>query len=301
MFNRLASSLKNSSARRVLAAGAFAGASALSVSSIAFADPDYKQVRIAIDEILDGDQNMGPTLVRLAWHASGTYSKYENNGGSDGATMRFNPEASWGANKGLSKARDALEPVKQRFPDISYADLWTLAGVAAIEYMGGPEIQWRPGRTDKPDGKETVPDGRLPDASQGPQHIRDIFYRMGFDDREIVALVGAHCLGRCHRENSGYEGPWTRAPTTFSNLYFKELLENKWTQKQWSGPFQYEDPSKELMMLPGDMALVEDPSFKKYVELYAKDENAFFKDFASAFQKLEEAGVKKFTKTGWFF
>jgi len=41
--------------------------------------------------------------------------------------------------------------------------------------------------------------GRLPDASQGAQHLRDVFYRMGFDDEAIVALSGAHTLGRCHQ------------------------------------------------------------------------------------------------------
>jgi catalase (peroxidase I) len=36
---------------------------------------------------------------------------------------------------------------------------------------------------------------------------------MGFDDREIVALIGAHSLGRCHRDRSGFEGPWTNGVT----------------------------------------------------------------------------------------
>ena len=76
-----------------------------------------------------------PTLVRLAWHAAGTYSKADNTGGSNGATMRFPAESEWGANAGLKKARDFLEQFKT--PDITYADLWTLAGVAAIEAMGG--------------------------------------------------------------------------------------------------------------------------------------------------------------------
>ena len=34
---------------------------------------------------------------------------------------------------------------------------------------------------------------------------------MGFNDREIVALLGAHALGRCHTDRSGYWGPWTFA------------------------------------------------------------------------------------------
>jgi len=114
---------------------------------------------------------------------------------------------------------------------------------------------------------------------------------MGFDDREMVALVGAHTLGRCHTDRSGYSGPWTNAPTTFSNLYFQELVNNKWRKKRWNGPLQYEDKSGQLMMLPGDMALLWDRKFKQYVDLYAKDEETFFKDFAAAFSKLMELGV----------
>ncbi len=44
--------------------------------------------------------------------------------------------------------------------------------------MGGPTIPWRPGRSDAIDGAACPPDGRLPDASKGAAHIRDIFYRM---------------------------------------------------------------------------------------------------------------------------
>lgn len=57
--------------------------------------------------------------------------------------MRFKGEANHGANAGLGVARDALEPIKQKFPAISYSDLWTLAGVYAIEYMGGPAVRFQ--------------------------------------------------------------------------------------------------------------------------------------------------------------
>jgi hypothetical protein len=75
--------------------------------------------------------------VRLAWHSSGTYNKADGTGGSNGATMRFKPESEHGANAGLAVARALLEPIKAKFPWISYGDLWTLAGVTAIEAMGG--------------------------------------------------------------------------------------------------------------------------------------------------------------------
>jgi cytochrome c peroxidase len=51
---------------------------------------------------------------------------------------------------------------------------------------------------------------------------------MGFNDQEIVALSGAHALGRCHRDRSGFDGPWSHSPTTFSTEYFRLLLEEKW-------------------------------------------------------------------------
>ena len=54
----------------------------------------------------------------------------------------------------------------------------------------GPHIEWSPGRSDKVDGAACPEDGRLPDASKGAPHIRDVFNRMGFNDREIVALSG---------------------------------------------------------------------------------------------------------------
>ena len=62
--------------------------------------------------------------MRLAWHCSGTYDKESKSGGSNGATMRFAPEANQGCNAGLGAARDKLEEVKKQFPQITYSDLW---------------------------------------------------------------------------------------------------------------------------------------------------------------------------------
>lgn len=249
----------------------------------------------------DGTSLYG-TFVRLAWHCSGTFAKQDGSGGSNGGRMRFNPEATWGANAGLGVACKALEPVKQKHPEISYADLYTLSGVVAVEESGGPTIPFQVGREDMESGETSPPDGRLPDADKGSkvktlEHVRDIFYRMGFGDREIVALLGAHAMGRCHTDRSGYWGPWTNAETTFSNEYFRLLIEERWSPKgthngkPWTGPDQFEDSTGKLMMLPADIALILDPEFKKYVEMYAKDEDLFFKDFAKAFGKLLSLGV----------
>lgn len=280
---------------------------------------DWAVVREAIVDVIEeedyDDGSYGPVFVRLAWHNAGTYDKTSKTGGSEGAGMRYSNEASWGANAGLDVARARLEPIKARFPGVSYSDLWSFAGTVAMEEMGGPEFKWRPGRKDLESGPSPLPDGRLPDADgrdktdKPADHLRDIFYRMGFNDQEIVALSGAHALGRCHTDRSGFWGPWTRAPTTFSNEYFKLLIDERWSKKrshegqQWNGPEQFEDPSGDLMMLPTDMALVWDEKMKPIVEKYANDEELFSKDFQKAWIKLQELGVKRFhgSRRYWLF
>ncbi len=269
--------------------------------------PDYKAVAKDIAEIIANKPDKGPTLVRLAWHSSGTYDRITKTGGSQLGTIRFNEELAHGANAGLDLAVSWLEPIYKKYNmknDLSYADLYTLAGVVAIKTLGGPTIPWSAGRLDSFNVQDVTPDGRLPDADKGSSkdtatHIRSIFGRMGFDDQEIVALSGAHALGRCHATASGYIGPWTPTPTTFNNLYYTLLLGLKWTVNPKTSKLQYEDPTKKLMMLPSDLTLIEDSEFKKYVEIYSKDQKRFFNDFASAFQKLEELGTSNLTSVTW--
>jgi len=260
----------------------------------------------------DGSSIQG-TLIRLAWHASGTFCNSTKTGGSNGATMRCAPESEWGANAGLKGARDFLEPIKSKYPNLSYADLWTLAGVVAVENMGGPNVPWRSGRSDSA-APTSVPDGRLPAADSGApkdnaSHVRMIFNRMGFNDQEIVALLAAHSVGRCHANASGYVNPWTYSETTFSNEFHRLLIDGEWTVKKteggqpWKGPLQYESPDGKIMMLPADLILVQDAEFRKYVELYAKDEEKMFTDFSSAFSKSLELGVtfEQPKSSGWWF
>lgn len=87
------------------------------------------------------------------------------------------------------------------------------------------------------------------------------------------------------------------------------MLSEKWVSKKsdkvagdkgktktvpWKGPEQYTDEkTKSLMMLPSDLALLEDAEFKKWVEIYAKDEDKFFEDFSRAFEKLLHLGVSE--------
>lgn len=229
-------------------------------------DKCRKKLRALIQE-----KHCAPIILRLAWHSAGTFDVHSKTGGPFG-TIKNQQELAHYANNGLDIAVRLLEPIKEQFPILSYADFYQLAGVVAVEVTGGPEIPFHPGRQDK---TESPPEGRLPDAKKGSDHLREIFYRMGLSDKDIVALSGGHTLGRCHKERSGFEGAWTNSPLVFDNSYFKELLSGE---------------KEGLLQLPSDKALLEDAAFRPYVEKYAKDEDAFFADYAEAHLKLSELG-----------
>eukprot|EP01125_Pyxidicula_operculata_P005471 TRINITY_DN193_c2_g2_i1.p1 TRINITY_DN193_c2_g2~~TRINITY_DN193_c2_g2_i1.p1 ORF type:complete len:528 (-),score=143.00 TRINITY_DN193_c2_g2_i1:149-1732(-) len=243
-------------------------------------------------ELLVKAKNCGPILVRLAWHDAGTYDMETKTGGAH-ATMQFKTVGSHGANAGLQIARDLLEPIRAAYPQVSLADFWQLAAVAAISAMGGPQIPFRYGRTDHSEPQST-PDGRLPDASKGADHLRELFAkRMGFSDQEIVALSGAHTLGRCHKDRSGYEGAWTAQPLVFDNQYFVDLVNKKWELSEKDGKKVYVDGQTDLIMLPSDMVLVTDGSFAEYTKAFAQNSEEFFVQFTKAFQKLQELGYEE--------
>mmetsp|Transcript_5829 Transcript_5829/g.8945 ORF Transcript_5829/g.8945 Transcript_5829/m.8945 type:complete len:381 (-) Transcript_5829:83-1225(-) len=226
---------------------------------------EYDAIRQELHSLMDNpswdDGSLAPILIRLAWHSSGTYDAATGTGGSNGAGMRFATEAADPENAGLEVARAFLEPVKKKFPGISYSDLWILAAYVGIEHTGGPVIPFTPGRTDHLDESywSGMSYGRLPAAEkyccphvegqtplsnsldgqgrvQGWEglctHVRgEVFNRMGFTtDQEIVALLcGGHVYGRCHPNFSGYAGPWVEHPTQFSNEYATDMLEDEWT------------------------------------------------------------------------
>ncbi|KAI3698846.1 hypothetical protein L2E82_42707 [Cichorium intybus] len=217
------------------------------------------------------NKNCAPIMLRLAWHDAGTYDVNTKTGGPNGS-IRNEEEFSHGSNNGLKIAIDFCEEIKSKHPKITYADLYQLAGVVAVEVTGGPTVDFVPGRKDS---KISPKEGRLPNATKGAPHLRDIFYRMGLSDKDIVALSGGHTLGKAHADRSGFDGPWTREPLKFDNSYFVELLKGE---------------SEGLLKLPTDIALLDDPAFRPYVELYAKDEDAFFNDYAVSHKKLSELG-----------
>ncbi|KAJ7546892.1 hypothetical protein O6H91_08G059700 [Diphasiastrum complanatum] len=283
--------------RKFLVRNAVSGGAAVTSTSSALLLEQLRGAKTKIEQLIR-DTYSNPILIRLGWHDAGTYDKdvkeWPKCGGANGS-LRFSAELNHAANAGLHNALKLLEPVKEKFPLVSYADLFQLASATAIEMAGGPKILMKYGRLDAAGPEDCVEEGRLPDA--GPpnpaEHLRKVFCRMGFSDKEIVALSGAHTLGRSRPERSGWgksetkytkDGPgapggqsWTVQWLKFDNSYFTEIKEKR---------------DADLLVLPTDAVLFEDPGFKAYAETYAASQEAFFKDYAEAHKKLSELGSK---------
>lgn len=289
----------NATSGKAIVGTVFGGSTDTKVASVPAGKTftDYQQLyngiakKLKKDDHVDQGSGRYGLLTRLAWHASGTYDEKTNTGGSYAGTMIYAPEASDFENSGLEVGRDFLVEFKYEYPWVSRGDLWTLGGVVAVQESGGPRINWRPGRVDLSDKNQVPKNGLLPDPSKGASHVRNVFDRMGFNDQETVALIGAHCLGRCHTWRSGYDGPWSDMFNKFTNDFYVQLMED-WHLREWIGPKQWQDDeSNEFMMLPTDMALKKDCDFVKYVKQYATDQDLFFADFSRAFTKLLEKGI----------
>ncbi len=180
----------------------------------------------------------GPQMVRMAWHGTGTYRTLDGRGGGGRGQQRFAPLNSWPDNVNIDKSRRLLWPIKQKYgQQISWADLFVLAGNVALESMGfrtfgfagGREDVWEPDMdvnwgaetqwlgTDKRFHGERELDHNLAATHmgliyvnpQGPnasgdymaaaKDIRVTFSRMAMDDEETVALIaGGHSFGKAH-------------------------------------------------------------------------------------------------------
>ncbi len=188
----------------------------------------------------------GPLLIRMTWHAAGTYRIADGRGGGGAGSQRFAPLNSWPDNANLDKARRLLWPIKQKYGQkISWADLLVFAGNVAMESMGfktfgfgfgrediwepeqvfwGPEDTWLGDERYSGDRELVGPFGAVqmgliyvnpegpagdPDPLAAARDVRETFGRMAMNDEETAALIiGGHTFGKTHGAvGSEYVGP----------------------------------------------------------------------------------------------
>jgi catalase-peroxidase len=221
-----------------------------------FASLDYQAMKADLTALMTDSQDWwpadyghyGPFFVRMAWHSAGTYRTSDGRGGGGSGMQRFAPLNSWPDNVNLDKARRLLWPVKQKYgKQLSWADLFILAGTVAMESRGLKSFGFGGGRVDvwEPDdvtywGSEETwladerytgdreleislaavqmgliyvnPEGPngVPDPVASGRDIRETFARMAMNDEETVALTaGGHTFGKTHGagDPAKYVGP----------------------------------------------------------------------------------------------
>jgi len=171
----------------------------------------------------------GGLMIRLTWHAAGSYRIADGRGGAGTGNQRFAPLNSWPDNVNLDKARRLLWPIKKKYGNqLSWADLITLAGTVAYESMGlktygfafgradiwqpeidtywGAEKEWLGAERYESDSRESLANplaavqmgliyvnpegvGGQPDPLRTAHDVRLTFARMAMNDEETVALT----------------------------------------------------------------------------------------------------------------
>ena len=118
---------------------------------------DYKALEDDMHTLMTEPQDWWPAdwghygglMIRMAWHAAGTYRTGDGRGGAGTGNLRFAPLNSWPDNGNLDKARRLLWPIKKKYGNnISWADLFILAGNIAYESMGLKMFGFSYGRAD---------------------------------------------------------------------------------------------------------------------------------------------------------
>jgi catalase-peroxidase len=172
---------------------------------------DHEALRQDLTALMTDSQDWWPAdwghygglMIRMAWHAAGSYRIADGRGGAGSGNQRFAPLNSWPDNGNLDKARRLLWPIKKKYGNaLSWADLFILAGNVAYESMGfrtfgfgfGREDIWHPEKdTYWGSEKEWV----APTGSEGSRWS---------GDRELENPLAAVMMGLIYVNPEGVDG-----------------------------------------------------------------------------------------------
>lgn len=193
---------------------------------------------------------------------------------------------------------------------VSCSDILAVATRNLVTMAGGPYYNVKLGRKDGKVSKASIVEGNLPMPTMSMNQLIKIFQARGFNVQEMVALSGAHTIGFSHcKEFSSniYNYSRTSSVDPTYNPRFAQALKNACANSKKDPSLSvfndimspskfdnlyYQNLPKGLGLLKSDRLMAADPRTKAYVELYSRDQNAFFKAFAKAMEKLSDYGVK---------
>lgn len=225
-------------------------------------------IRRALRKKISRDQ--APKYLRLVFHDATSARAQSGAGGCDGS-VRF--EMDRPQNETMVFCAHILSQIQTELSlkdvDVSFADLLVFAGALAVEICDGPVIPLEVGRRD---AEGPTPPGFIPEETDGYDTLVERFQAMGLDTQDLVVLSGAHTLGRANGK------PYTADLYSFSNSYFRRLALEK-------------DPVPELVMLPTDLALLENSTARDLVFEYARDTIRFHRDFVAAYIKMTRGSL----------
>jgi cytochrome c peroxidase len=248
-------------------------------------------------------------------------------------------------NGGLDRPIGDLQPIVDQYAPLglSRTDVWMLSGLVASEVatprelrddVGDFPLRWFGRRTC--DGGDMLggPHRDLCHGTAGTQTVRTFFQNeFNFGDQQIVAIMGAHSVGRMRREDTGNEGTWDKTPTRLDSGYYLEatfvapdfrLVEVDNSDLggsipntvQWQGiADEGEDTETVITMLNSDLALVmdvndvgeidcdflddndnacsRDTPFRPFMEEFAEDTELFLNDFRDVLNLMIDHGHSK--------
>lgn len=211
---------------------------------------------------------LGGSFLRAAFHDAGTWDAKTGTGGADGSLQfeRDDPK-NGGLKPGIDILVDVKEDLNRSGVPVTMADVFQIAGAEGMAIAGGPRIRVPIGRKDAVKRGST---DQLPPETLSADELKERFLRNGYNIKDLVALSGAHTIGksRVHLEL----GFMDKTPKSFDNDYYKRLLEG-------GGNFRT------------DRELVKDPETLPYVQKYARNQASFRRDFVSAYIKMGLFGV----------
>ncbi|TKW37052.1 hypothetical protein SEVIR_1G022600v4 [Setaria viridis] len=252
-----------------------------------------EEVSRALSRPRGGDPRMGASLLRLFFHdclPQGCDASVLLDMNADVTKGRIidSSEKQADPNRNSLRGFEVIDRIKGEVEKacrgvVSCADILALATRAAVVELKGPTWPLLLGRRDSTTANVTAANTALPGPNSNLDELIEKFQNKGFNARDLVALSGAHTIGRAQcqfaEQNqqarcllNGTPGPLdVQTPEVFDNSYYGNLPERG--------------------LLHSDRVLTSREDVKVFVEEYKSNQTTFFRDFAIAMERMSRLGV----------